>query len=236
MWVWLTRAFVLFLCSVLVGCGTTFPTASNAPLQESPLPALSGSEVFQRSLQAHTLSASGDPERMRSLRIATTGKWPFLVTKIQPRMTDEDWRVNSDETLSLVFDSLDEVEQITASFLPADFNSNNDENDSFDSRSDNKGAEPEGVTIGEVDGRTYAFVGLERIGGVLVYDISNPAGATYVQYITTRDFSGDAEAGTAGDLGPEGLEFVPAADSPTGIPLLIVAHEVSGSIAIFEVQ
>jgi hypothetical protein len=57
-----------------------------------------------------------------------------------------------------------------------------------------------------------------------------------VQYITTRDFSGDAEAGTAGDLGPEGLEFVPAADSPTGIPLLIVAHEVSGSIAIFEVQ
>ncbi len=97
----LPRFFASFLPLLLVACGTTFPTASNAPLQESPLSALSGSEIFQRSLQAHTLSASGDAEQMRSLRIATTGKWPFLVTKIQPRMTDEAWRVNSDEYLDL---------------------------------------------------------------------------------------------------------------------------------------
>ena len=32
-----------------------------------------------------------------------------------------------------------------------------------------KGPEPENVTVGTVNGRTYAFVGLERIGGVMVY-------------------------------------------------------------------
>ena len=120
-----------------------------------------------------------------------------------------------DSSGTLVFDSGDDFEQITAQQLPNDFNANNDENDSFDNRSDNKGPEPEGVAVGEVDGRTYAFVGLERISGIMVYDITNPANSTFVQYINNRDFSGDAAAGSAGDLGPEGITFISAADSPT---------------------
>ncbi|MCA9957083.1 MAG: choice-of-anchor I family protein, partial [Anaerolineales bacterium] len=136
----------------------------------------------------------------------------------------------------LVFDSGDQLEQITATVLPDDFNSTNDENDSFDNRSDNKGPEPEGVVVGVVNGRTYAFIGLERIGGIMVYDVTTPSNPQFVEYINTRDFSGDAEAGTAGDLGPEGLTFVSASDSPTGQPLLIVGYEVSGSVAIFSIE
>ena len=136
---------------------------------------------------------------------------------------------------TLVFDSDDDFEQITADQLPDDFNANNDENDTFDNRSDNKGPEPEGVAVGEVRGRTFAFIGLERIGGVMVYDVTNPRAPSFVQYINPRDFDGDVEASTAGDLGPEGLTFIPAHQSPNGEPLLVVANEVSGSTAIYSV-
>ena len=92
------------------------------------------------------------------------------------------------------------------------------------------------MSVISLDTRTYAFIGLERIGGIMVYDITDPVAPVYVQYLNTRDFSGDAEAGSAGDLGPEGVEFVPAADSPNGKPLLIVAHEISGSVAVFQID
>ncbi|MBD2104712.1 phytase [Leptolyngbya sp. FACHB-261] len=136
----------------------------------------------------------------------------------------------------LVFDSGDDFERITAALLPNEFNSDNAENGSLDSRSDNKGPEPEGVTTGVIDGRTYAFIGLERIGGVMVYDVTDPYSASFVQYINNRDFSGDAETGTAGDLGPEGLAFISANDSPNGKPLLAVGNEVSGTTTLYEIN
>lgn len=67
----------------------------------------------------------------------------------------------------------------------------------------------------------------------MVYDVSNPRRARFVDYAITRDFAGDAEAGTAGDLGPEGLAFIARRDSPTGQPLLAVSHEISGSTTVF---
>ena len=146
------------------------------------------------------------------------------------------WKTNGTGPVDLIFDSGDALEQITAAYLPGEFNSTNDENMSFDDRSDSKGPEPEGLAVGVVDGRTYAFIGLERIGGIVVYDVSNPYRPSFVQYINTRDFSGNAMAGTAGDLAPEGLAFISAADSPTGQPLLAVAFEVSGSTTIFGVD
>jgi 2',3'-cyclic-nucleotide 2'-phosphodiesterase (5'-nucleotidase family) len=144
------------------------------------------------------------------------------------------WTLGMDG-LELVYDSADDLEQITAALLPDVFNSTNDDNDSFDNRSDDKGPEPEGVALGEIDGRTYAFVGLERIGGVIVYDITDPAAPTFVDYVNNRDFSADAESPEAGDLGPEGLVFIPAADSPTGQPLLVVSNEVSGTVTTYGV-
>ncbi|WP_344880165.1 choice-of-anchor I family protein [Nonomuraea antimicrobica] len=137
---------------------------------------------------------------------------------------------------SLVWDSGSELEQLVARELPAQFNSDNEENDSFDSRSDNKGPEPEGVTVGEVRGRTYAFVGLERVGGIVAYDVSDPRKPRQAGYVNTRDFTGDVEAGTAGDVGPEGVLFIDAHDSPTRTPLLVVGNEVSGTTSVYEIK
>ncbi|MGH2749740.1 MAG: choice-of-anchor I family protein [Actinomycetota bacterium] len=136
----------------------------------------------------------------------------------------------------LVFDSGDDFEQVTADALPEDFNSDNEANDSFDNRSDNKGPEPEAIEIGQVGSRTYAFIGLERVGGVMIYDVQNPRKPRFVDYVNNRDFDGDPEADTAGDLGPEGLTLIADSDSPNGRPLLVVANEVSGSTTIYEVR
>jgi hypothetical protein len=125
----------------------------------------------------------------------------------------------------LVFDSGDAFEQITADELPALFNGQS--GGAFDTRSDNKGPEPEGVAIGEVDGRTYAFVGLERIGGIMVFDVTDPAAPAFVRYVNPEP---------AVDQAPEGLLFVPAPASPSGTPLLVVTNEDSGTTAVYEVE
>ncbi|WP_017587928.1 choice-of-anchor I family protein [Nocardiopsis ganjiahuensis] len=135
-----------------------------------------------------------------------------------------------------LFDSGSDFERITAEAAPEYFNSNHKEN-SFETRSDDKGPEPEDVVLGKVGGRTYAFIGLERVGGVMVYDVTDPHDVTFTQYLNHRDF--DAEPGTreAGDLGPEGLTFISAGDSPVpGTPVLVVANEVSGSTTLFRVD
>lgn len=138
------------------------------------------------------------------------------------------------EAGQLVFDSGSALEQITAAALPDFFNVSNN-NNTKDDRSDDKGPEPEDVELGEIDGRTYAFIGLERVGGVIVYDITVPTAPTFIQYVNHRDFTQPVGPG-AKDLAPEGLKFVSAKDSPTGKPLLITANEVSGTTTIFEIK
>jgi 3-phytase len=125
----------------------------------------------------------------------------------------------------LVFDSGDQIGQITSLLRPEIFNADDGLTDEFDSRSDNKGAEPESVEIGVIDGVTYGFVGLERTGGVLVYDLSNPTAPEFVQYITNES-----------DIAPEGLKFIAAADSPNGKPLLAVANEGSETVSFYEIN
>ena len=136
---------------------------------------------------------------------------------------------------ALVHDSGDKIEQLLATD-PAyanNFNAGSAEND-FDSRSDDKGPEPEGLTLGQAYGRTLGFIGLERMGGVLMVDLADPNEPAILAYVNPRDFTGDPADGTADDLGPEGLTFVPAAASPSGKPLVIVANEVSGTVSIYE--
>ncbi|MET0735600.1 MAG: choice-of-anchor I family protein [Microbacterium sp.] len=131
-----------------------------------------------------------------------------------------------------VFDSGDEFERITHAANPAFFNSNHTEA-VLEGRSDDKGPEPENLAIGAIGDRTYAFIGFERVGGIAVYDITSPADATFVTYVNNRDFAAPATTPGAGDLGAEGVAFIPAAKSATGEPLLAVANEVSGTTTLF---
>lgn len=137
---------------------------------------------------------------------------------------------------AVIFDSGDALERIIAEQLPEAFNTTNTDNDSIDGRSDDKGPEPEGVTVGRIGPDTYAFIGLERAGGVMVYKLNDPTAPEFVQYINPRDFTVDAESAEAGDLGPEGLKFIPADESPNGKPMLVVANEVSGTTAVFAIE
>lgn len=136
---------------------------------------------------------------------------------------------------NLVFDSGDDFEKQIAMALPEYFNTSNDET-GFDDRSDDKGPEPEALTLGSIDGRMYAFIGMERFGGIFVYDITNPQKVNYVTYVINRDFEADPESEAAGDLGPEGMVFIQAADSPTGKPILVVASEVSGTTTLHDLS
>lgn len=83
-----------------------------------------------------------------------------------------------------------------------------------DGRSDDKGVEPEGVAVFELGGRTLAFIGLERTtrSAVAIFDISDPANASFVDMIVSDD---------ANVLRPEGL----VAFSSGGRHFLAVAHE-----------
>lgn len=139
-------------------------------------------------------------------------------------------------TGDLVFDSGDQFAQVLATEYPDHFNSNNDDNDSKKSRSDDKGCEPEAITTAVINDRIFAFIGLERMGGVMVYEVSDPTAPQFISYYLNRNFAVDADNAEAGDLGPEGLVFVSAADSPNGSPLLITANEVSGTLSIYEVS
>ena len=140
------------------------------------------------------------------------------------------------QDLEPVWDSGADFERITAEANPEFFNSNHTEN-SLDTRSDDKGPEPEGLTLASLWGRTYAFVGLERAGGVMVYDIDDPRAPSFVQYLNRRDFQAAPGTPEAGDLGPEGLTVIEAGVSPIpGVPLLVVANEVSGSTTLFRID
>ena len=160
------------------------------------------------------------------------------------------WSSGVDGDFGLVYDSGDDFEQITADQLGENFNANdgNDfddgEPDNLDNRSDNKGPEPETVVVGEIDGRTYAFIGMERVGGIMVYDVTDPTAPVFQSYVNRRDFTepnttDEEETMTneaVGDLAVEGLVFISADDSPNGIPMLVAANEVSGTTTVFEIS
>lgn len=135
------------------------------------------------------------------------------------------------DTMELVFDSGSDFESTTAQRYPNYFNWSNDDN-TMDKRSVKKGPEPEDVKIGKVNGKLFAFIGLERIGGIMTYDISNPTNPVFVNYLNTRDFS----QSIAGDVSPEGLEFIPAHMSPNLKPLILAGYEVSGTVSINEMN
>ncbi|WP_028393502.1 choice-of-anchor I family protein [Bacillus cihuensis] len=126
------------------------------------------------------------------------------------------------DTMEVVYDSGSDFERITAQFYPEYFNSSND-NVKLDNRSGKKGPEPEDVKVGKIGDEIFAFIGLERIGGVMMYNVTDPSNVKFVDYLNLRDFSEDI----AGDVSPEGLAFVPGSNAQ-----LVVGHEVSGTVTV----
>ncbi|MFN5143748.1 MAG: choice-of-anchor I family protein [Burkholderiales bacterium] len=133
-----------------------------------------------------------------------------------------------DSNLNRVYDSGDQFEQRTIALPNVLFNASND-NNTLDARSPNKGPEPEGIVVGRFGSKQFAFIGLERVGGVMVYDITDPKAAKFVTYYNTRN-------GAVGDRGPEGILLIPAYASPNGKPLLVLGNETSGSTAILQIN
>lgn len=141
-----------------------------------------------------------------------------------------------DQNGLVVYDSGDDFERITASVHGAQFNNGDDENEG-DSRSENKGPEPEALTVGQVGDRTYAFIGTERMGGIFVFDVTNPYDVQFAEYVINRDLTEGLTADDViGDLAPESLVFVSAEDSPSGVPLLVVGNEVSGTVTVWQIN
>ncbi|MFA0147818.1 choice-of-anchor I family protein [Vibrio lentus] len=151
-----------------------------------------------------------------------------------------------DESGELVFDSGDDFARIVLEQDPVNFNSTNDNNQSGDDRSDDKGVEPEAIEVAEINGKQYAFIGLERQGGIMVYDVTHPKSTSFISYLNNRDFTqpvctkvdedGDCDNDTynskAGDLGPESIKYF----TRSGNHFIAVGNEVSGSTSVYRVE
>ncbi len=155
----------------------------------------------------------------------------------------------------LIFDSGDDFEQITAQawrdtdgyFL---YNTPDDEN-AIDENSDLRGPEPVSIATGRIGPRTYAFIGLERVGGVMTYDITNPVKPAFQHYINNRNFALNPKDGegvciekvpeteqcaNVGDQSAEQILFISADESPNRKPLIVVSNATSGSATIFQID
>jgi hypothetical protein len=148
---------------------------------------------------------------------------------------------------SLVFNSGSQFETVTRDALGVHFNSTHTANNTGDSRSDDKGPEPEALAVGSVGGTRFLFVANERVGGIHVYNLADARSPRFIGYVNDRNFgvsttipdqNGDGQPDpnpAAGDLGPESLVFVPAFDTPTGDAWLLMGSEVSGTVSIWRV-
>lgn len=136
------------------------------------------------------------------------------------------------QTGAQVYDSKDEIELYTSQHpvFGAIFNSDH-ENNALKGRSRSKGPEPEGLVLATINGQQYAFVALERIGGVMVYNINDPMSAKLVDYKNNRN-----PVTFGGDLGPETLAYISPETSPDGKAYLVITNEVSGNITIYSVK
>ena len=128
-----------------------------------------------------------------------------------------------------VYDSGSQLGETIAKRYPILFNKD-------DTRSDDRGVEPEGLAIGEIHHQTYAFIGLERSSGIIAYNISDPEDVYFSDYFTNISSALADDDPMQGDIAPEGLLFINAKDSPIKKPILLAANEVSGTLSVYLVE
>lgn len=130
------------------------------------------------------------------------------------------------------------VLEVNGGYFNADWNTSTGAANLQDTRSDNKGPEPEGIAYGKAYGKHWVVVGLERDGGIMLFEVSNPGAPQFAQYISSTDWAGTqfSISKPPGNISPEGILFIEAKNSPSKKPLVIVSYEVSGTVAIFELS
>lgn len=150
---------------------------------------------------------AGAPDDLKRLNISTTDSTPGNLVTFGARS----FSIRDDQG-QLVYDSgsLLDAEAIKRGIYD-------------DGRSDDKGVEPEGVSLLDIAGRTYAFIGLERTtkGAVAVFDITNPQQVAFVDMLVTE-----------GDVAPEGL----AAYHYRGDFYLAIANETSKTTTLYKIN
>ena len=185
---------------------------------------------------SETLTLSDGAQAGKKIEYLDTSKTDGLESGKTYLLGSRSFSIWDAETLKQIFESGDDFEQITAKEFPEHFNSGHGEA-GLDKRSNKKGPEPETVAVLTANGKTYAVIGLERMGGIMVYDISDPAKAAYADYLNVRGFSETVkDLSKLGDLGPEGICAISAQNSPTGNAMLLVANEVSGTVTIAQIE
>lgn len=134
-----------------------------------------------------------------------------------------------------VYDSGSDFERILEEdpVYNAIFNATDDENE-LKNRSDNKGPEPEAVIVKKINNKFFAFVGLERVGGFMVYDITSPTAPIFEGYYNNRS-TVDGQEGNEiqGDLAPESIVYVAPENNSEEKGLIVIANEVSATISIY---
>lgn len=172
-----------------------------------------------------------DDEQLGRLKVTTShafkdadGKYNALVS-----YGGRSFSILRASDLEMIYDSGSDIEQRVLDLLPERFNANYESADDIkvDDRSDDKGPEAENVVVGKVDSHSYAFVGLERVGGIMIYDITNPNEPYFVKYLYDPDNK---------DISPEGITFESAEESPNGKPMLIASFELSGTTSAWELD
>jgi 2',3'-cyclic-nucleotide 2'-phosphodiesterase/3'-nucleotidase/5'-nucleotidase len=157
------------------------------------------------------------------------------------------WSVAADGAIAQSWDSGDEIERMIALHMPQAFNMDSLKSPSRDARSPAKGAEPETVIVATVNGARILFCALERAGGIMSWNISDPAHPKFLLYMNPRDPNADLSIDLdkdakpdhvvqGGDIAPEGILFIAPEQSPNGKPLLVVCNEVSGTVTIYEIE
>ncbi len=168
------------------------------------------------------------------VEILDNNEWDGLDAEKTYILGGRSFSVFKADDMSLVYDSGDAIERAVAnSEYSAYFNCSNDKN-ALDGRSKKKGPEPETVLVRYIDGKPYAFVGLERVSGVMTFDLTNLkyGEATLKDYTSTRDYT----QAMAGDVAPEGMDYIEASEKTGNKNVLVVANENSGTVAFYAVE
>ena len=150
-------------------------------------------------------------------------------------MSGRSFSIWNPTTGAQVFDSKDMIEQIIANHptFSTLFNASNTVGTpALKNRSDDKGPEVEGIAVHQFNGHTYVFAALERVGGVMIFNVDNPTTPIYVGYANNRSASNP----NGPDLGAEGIIVIDAQDSPNGQHLVLLANEVSSTLSIFQMN